>query len=269
MVNLFIIDGERNEDMRDAELVARDILILKRGDKNNTGLELQQLIKLINRLDADMSGDMLKNREKFVYCIKTSIAGPGEMEKATLTMLNAVYKSMPELSAVSMLGKVLLNDKAADENYTLALLYRVLEKAGLTINPAPFGYNILKSGILGNKLLEYTEPIQGDTLSAISQDDLVKALFILNDEPLDDISIVKDCTAMMEYKRIVTDARRIDGMSLTMIPDFTSYPNMVLVMGLNIIGQTGRKIEFRKETLEGFIMQIFKRQTIDGITVRC
>jgi len=264
----YAIGGERNEDMQDAELIARDILILKRGDKNISGSEQQRLVKLVNRLDADISGDMLKNREKFISCIKTGISGTYEIGKATLTMLNAVYKSMPELTAVSMLGKVLLNEKSVDENYTMALLYRMLEKAGLTITPAPFGYNILKNGILENKLLEYTEPIQCDT-PVISRDDLMKALFILNDEPLNDITNVKECSALLEYRRIVTEASGMESISLTKIPDFTSYPNMVLVMGLSIIGQTGRTIEFKKETFEGFVMQILKRQSIDGFTVRC
>lgn len=255
--------------MRDAELIARDILILRHGDKNITAVGQQRLIRLISRLDADMSGDMLKNREKFISCIKANSVGSDEIGKTTLTMLNAVYKSMPELTAVSMLGKVLLNEKAIDETYTMALLYRMLERAGLTINPAPFGYNILKNGILSNKLMDYTEPIQGDDAPVISRDDLIKALFILNDEPLNDITDARECPALSEYKKVVTEATDMDSMPLTKIPDFTSYPNMVLVMGLRIIGQTGRTIEFKKETIERFVMQILKRQTIDRFTSCC
>lgn len=256
--------------MRDAEQIARNILILKQGDKHISAVEQRQLIKIINRLDADMASDMLKSRDRFIACIKTGIAGAVEIEKATLTMLTAVYKQMPELTAVSMLGKVLMNDKSVDENYTMSLLYRMLEKAGLTISPAPFGYNVLKNGILGNKLLEYTEPIQNNAAPVITQGDLIKALFILNDEPLSDIANVRECPALSEYKRIVSEVSQMDNMSLTKIPDFTSYPNMILVMGLSIIGQTGRKIEFKKETFEDFVMRILRRQTIDGtVVVRC
>jgi len=252
--------------MRYAELVAQDILVLRRGDKNIAGSEQQHLLKLINRLDADISGDMLKNQESFIACIK---AGSGEIGKVTLTMLNAVYKSMPELKAISMLGKVLINEKSVDEDFTLALLYRLLEMFGFTITPAAFGYNILKNGILGNKLLDYTEPIQNAVAVPASHDELIKALLILNDEPSCHTANVKECPALSEYKSIAKTVGEMESISLTQIPDFTSYPSMVLAMGLKIIGQAGKTIEYKKETFENFILQILKKQSINGLIVRC
>ena len=279
----YAIGGERCEDdMLNAESIAHDILILKLGDKNNAVSEQQRIITIINGLDADISEGMLENNDHFISSIKKHMSG-ADMGKTALMMLSAVFKTIHEPKSVSMLGKVLFAEKAVDEDYALALLFRLLESGGATITAAPLGYNELKAGISANKLLDFTEPVQSDkapdftepvqpdnapgftepvqsdkapdfteltqTEKALgfTQDDLLKALFIINDEPIADFSFVKDCPALHEYKRVITEAGNMKPDCLTSIPDFTTYPNLVLVIGLSILGQTGKLIELKKK----------------------
>jgi len=250
--------------MRSVDLIVRDILVLKHEDKNNAGFEQKQLEKLVNRLDADISNGMLSSLEQFMVSIKASMNG-ADIGKAMQTMLSAVFKTIPEPKSVSMLGKLLFSEKAVDKDFALALMYRLLETQGLTIRTVPSGYSALLASISGNKLLDNTEAFKAEESAAETQMDVLKALFILNDEPDGDISCVKECAALLEYKDLIKAANEMDEISLIQIPDYTSYPNMALVMGLRVIAKSGKSIELRKETLDRFVMSILKRQAVDSL----
>jgi len=246
--------------MRKANEIVRDILILKLGDKNTAKAETTRLLDMANGLDSDISGGMLSTHEFFLQCLKKQMFG-SEISKPTLAMLNVVFKTHTEVKSISMLGKLLFSEKAVQDDYTLILLYRLLELSGLTIKAIPFGYNALRNGVSENKLADFTEPIKIEIIREYTDSDLIKALFILNDEPDDDISRVNECGALIEYKKVVSEAVGMNGNTLENIPDYTSYPNMVLVMGLRVIAKAGKTIEFQKDTFERFILSILSRQS--------
>jgi len=252
--------------MRNAKNIVRDILILKLGDKNTAETEKNRLTEMVKCLDADISGGMLSTQENFLLCLQKQMNGT-EIGKTTLSMLNAVYKTHTEPKTISMLGKLLFMEKNIQDDYTLILLYRLLEHSGLTLRAVPNGYDALRRGISGNKLLDFTEPMQADKTVDITDEDLLKALFVMNDEPDGDISCVKDCSALREYKRIVNEAAGMSGTVLANIADYTSYPNMVLVLGLRLLSKAGKPIEFRKEALERLVMSILTRQAVGGLAI--
>jgi len=139
----------------------------------------------------------------------------------------------------------------------------LLELNELIIRAVPNGYNTLRDGISGNRLLEFTEPLRAETVREFTESDLLKALFIMNDEPDGDISNIKDCAALTEYKSVVSESLAMNGGMLANITAFTSYPNMVLVMGLRALAKSGKTVEFRKETLERLVLSVFTNQVPD------
>jgi hypothetical protein len=249
--------------MRDAKEIVRDILILKLGDKNTAETEINRLTDMVNGLDSDISGGMLFSQDEFIKSLQKQI--PGEtFGRTTLAMLGVIYKTYISPKSISMLGKLLFAEKAVQDDYTLILLYRLLEHNGLTIRAVPNGYNALRGDISNNRLLDFTEAIRTETNTELSETDLIKALFILNDEPDEDGSCVKDCSALDEYKRVVSEAAGMNGITLTNIPDYTSYPNTVLVMGLRVLADMGKIIDFNKDTFERLIISIMTKQPITG-----
>ena len=255
--------------MRDAESIARDIAILKLGDKNAEPTERKRFVKMINDFDSEISAGMFSSQEAFVTGIRKYIfeTHDTEISKTTLTMLNAVFRTISEAKSISMLGKLLFTSKLANLDYALVLLFRLLERVSLTIKIKFFGYNELKSGIEGNKILEFTESIRKPSQQSLTQEDLLKALLIMNGEPDGDISDIQECTAITEYQRVINETADMDIVSLEKISDYTSYPNMILVMGLRAVAQEGKHIELQKEILEKFIVSIIKKQDI-GIIVK-
>ena len=253
--------------IRDADSVALDIVILKLGDKNAEPAEQKRFVKIINDFDSDISADFLNSQEKFITGIRKYIfeSYNVEISKATLTMLNAIFRTISEPKSISMLGKLLFTAKPANLDYALVLLFRLLERVSLAVKIVPFGYNELKVGIKGNKFLEFTESIYKPPQQSLTQEDFLKALLIMNDEPDGDISDIQECNTLTEYKRVINEAADMDIISLEKIPDYTSYPNMILVMGLRAALKAGKHIELQKETLEKFIVSIIKKQDIDTI----
>lgn len=251
--------------MREAAEIVNDILVMKFGDKNAVGVEMNRLTKIITALDDDIAHGMLSNQESLIYCLQKQASG-AEIGKTTLSMLNAVFKTLSAPKSISMLGKLLFAENAVQDDYTLILLYRLLEQAGLTIKAIPKGYNALRGGISRNKLLDYAESINTETTRELTDSDLLKALFILNDEPDEDIALVEDCGALLEYKRIISEVKSMNGVTFANIPDYTTYPNMVLVMGLNVLANSGKSIEIEKDTLERLVTAILTKKKIDELS---